>query len=72
MNAIRGRLLAAWFTICLLVCGCSPAQTGGPLGTLEPGEIAPPLDAVGWLNAPDSGPGDLTGKVIVVESWATW
>ncbi len=70
MNVVQVRWLAAWFTICLLVAGCSPkARSFVPLG---PGETAPPIEAAGWLNAPDSGPADLAGKVVVVESWATW
>ena len=39
-------------------------------GGLAVGEVAPPLVAAGWVNG--QPPGDLSGKVVVVEAWAPW
>jgi len=42
---------------------------GGP----NVGDVAPPVNAKAWLNAPASfGPKDLAGKVVMVEFWGTW
>ncbi len=47
-----------------LVLGCQPMS---PIGA---GLAAPPLKAAGWANGP--APTDLSGKVVVLEVFATW
>jgi len=44
----------------------APASRGG----LAVGEPAPEIKAAGWVNG--EIPADLTGKVIVLDAWATW
>ncbi len=39
-------------------------------GGLAVGNMAPEFNVDGWVDGKD--PGDLSGKVVVVEAWATW
>jgi thiol-disulfide isomerase/thioredoxin len=49
----------------LVLAGCGNRTTITPAGTL-----APKLTAAGWLGG--EAPGDLSGKVVVVDFWAYW
>lgn len=52
-------------SISLFVSGCNSGSA--PLGI---GASLPPLSVEGWTNG--DGPGDLAGKVVVVDVWAHW
>jgi hypothetical protein len=39
---------------------------------MQLGELAPPLEAAGWLNGPAPTDMTLAGKVLVVDVWADW
>lgn len=39
---------------------------------LKVGDLAPPIQAAGWVNGNPDLEQDLKGKVIVVDAWATW
>ena len=41
------------------------------VGGLQPGELAPVIEARGWLNGPAPAPESLAGKVLVVDAWST-
>ncbi len=45
-------------------------NSGPSRGGLAVGAEAPEIKAEGWVD--DKTPGDLSGKVVVVEAWATW
>lgn len=36
------------------------------------GTPMPPIKAMGWLNGPEPKPGELKGKVLVIDAWASW
>ena len=40
-------------------------------GGLQPGQLAPVLEARGWLNGSAPAPGSLAGKVLVVDAWSS-
>ncbi|MCH7686564.1 MAG: hypothetical protein IH899_07785 [Planctomycetes bacterium] len=42
-----------------------------PVGGLQPGELAPVIEARGWLNGPAPAPESLAGKVLVVDAWSS-
>lgn len=50
----------------------SAVRPGGSMegAGLGPGATAPPIEPAGWFNG--DPPGDLTGKVVVVDAWAYW
>ncbi|WP_339730155.1 TlpA disulfide reductase family protein [uncultured Gimesia sp.] len=51
----------------------APPQAGsGTRAQLKVGEIAPPIQAAGWVNGDPIQNQGLKGKVIVVDAWATW
>ena len=41
------------------------------VGGLQPGELAPVIEARGWLNGPAPAPESLAGKVLVVDAWSS-
>ena len=45
-------------------------STGPSRGGLAVGSVAPKIDVAGWVD--DKTPGDLSGKVVVIDAWATW
>ena len=49
-------------------------QRGGSSlgGGLAVGELAPAIEAQGWLNGPPPDADDLAGKVLVIHAWASW
>jgi thiol-disulfide isomerase/thioredoxin len=68
---------SAWALIALLVVAAAALMAiqlrrPQPVDPLV-GQPLPPLDAAGWLNA-DRPPtaGDLAGKIVVIDFWATW
>lgn len=56
-------------TCCILAC--SPAWAAPDVGDKAPG-----IKAASWMNLPEGlksiSPGDLKGRVVMVEFWATW
>ena len=42
-----------------------------PVGGLQPGNLAPVIEARGWLNGPAPAPESLAGKVLVVDAWGS-
>ena len=40
-------------------------------GGLQPGELAPVIEARGWLNGPAPAPEFLAGKVLVIDAWSS-
>ncbi len=50
--------------------GGSLLRTGPSRGGLAVGSVAPKIDVAGWVD--DKTPGDLSGKVVVIDAWATW
>lgn len=57
---------ATLMLVCMtLLCGCGPSYTA-----LTPGSAMPEINVAGWAH--DRGPGELAGKVIVIEAFATW
>ena len=38
---------------------------------LQPGKLAPVIEARGWLNGPAPATGSLAGKVLVVDAWSS-
>lgn len=52
-----------WLASCL--------QPGNYAG-LDVGKQAPEIEARGWLNGEPPSPGELEGKVVVVDAWASW
>jgi hypothetical protein len=60
----RGSALA----IAILLLSSIPADAGS-----EVGDVAPPLNAGGWINIDTNTSWDsLQGKLILIEKWATW
>ncbi len=62
-------------TICIFaafyfIWSLSQGGSGSGRGGLAVGEVTPEITAAGWVNG--EPPADLTGKVIVVDAWATW
>jgi len=53
-------------TLFLTGCGDSPQSDRGGL---DVGQPMPAINAVGWVNGE---PPELTGKVVVLDAWATW
>jgi len=51
--------------LALAVSGCGSNYTA-----LSPGSSMPALTVEGWAN--DTEPGELSGKVVVIEAFATW
>ncbi|QDV53865.1 TlpA family protein disulfide reductase [Gimesia fumaroli] len=49
-----------------------PLEESGGRAQLKVGEIAPPIQAAGWVNGNPVQNQSLKGKVIVVDAWATW
>lgn len=47
----------------------APATSRAPI---EPGTPMPPMIVSGWLNVPEGESFDPTGRVVVVDLWATW
>jgi thiol-disulfide isomerase/thioredoxin len=56
-------------TLWMVSSAIRPGGGSGDAG-LGPGATAPPIKPAGWFNG--DPPGDLTGKVVVVDSWAYW
>jgi hypothetical protein len=54
----------------LLAAGCFGGMRGG--GPLGPGSEAPDLLAQEWVNEPGPEAGDLAGRVVVIDVFATW
>lgn len=50
----------------------SVAGCGGGYSALEPGNQMPSIQAVGWTNGEKPHDDDLSGKVVVLEAFATW
>jgi len=42
-----------------------------PVGGLQPGKLAPVIEAQGWLNGPAPAPESLAGKILVVDAWSS-
>lgn len=61
-------MFSAWFGFSLP----GPQQAAGSRAALKVGETAPPIQAAGWVNGDPLQENELTGKVIVVDAWATW
>ena len=40
-------------------------------GGLQPGQLAPVIEARGWLNGSAPAPKSLAGKVLVVDAWSS-
>ena len=57
--------LAVFYLLVFFCVGCGNHYTA-----LAPGNPMPELVVAGWAN--DRDPGDLSGKVIVLEAFATW
>jgi len=54
--------------IAILLLSSIPADAGS-----EVGDVAPPLNAGGWINIDTNTSWDsLQGKLILIEKWATW
>ncbi|WP_339749410.1 TlpA disulfide reductase family protein [uncultured Rubinisphaera sp.] len=53
-----------------LIWTVSHGGAGSGRAGLAVGEVAPEITAAGWVNG--EPPTDLTGKVVVVNAWATW
>ncbi len=41
------------------------------VGGLQPGKLAPVIEAQGWLNGPGPAPESLSGKVLVIDAWSS-
>src|SRR5579871_2866919 len=61
--------LAVIGLLVLLAWGPLRGLIGGGAG-IGPGQVAPKIEAAGWLNGP--APEELAGKVVVVDAWASW
>ncbi len=53
----------------MLLLLSSHQQPGGNITVPTP---MPPIVAAGWVNGPAPKPGELEGKVLLVEAWASW
>jgi hypothetical protein len=62
MNRLTYALLLVNAVYCL---GCAPTA-------LSTGEPVPPLQVAGWTNGSVLDEGDLAGRVVVLEVFATW
>lgn len=60
------------FTVLFVLRVQPPSGAGGQRAQLKVGDTAPPIKADGWVNGNPLENGDLEGKVIVVDAWATW
>jgi thiol-disulfide isomerase/thioredoxin len=47
-------------------------QTSPGVAAVAPGTPMPPMEVDGWLNVPAGETFDPTGKIVVVDCWATW
>ncbi len=52
-------------------------KQGGGLGLttssgLQPGAVAPPIKAAGWINGDAPTPESMSDKILVVDAWASW
>ncbi|QDT94708.1 TlpA family protein disulfide reductase [Gimesia aquarii] len=61
-------LFSAWFGFKIL----GTPQATSNRAELKVGKTAPPIQAAGWVNGDPYQKGNLKGKVIVVDAWATW
>jgi thiol-disulfide isomerase/thioredoxin len=42
------------------------------IGGIGPGEPAPAIEALGWINGEPPSPADRAGRIVVVDAWASW
>jgi len=68
MVGVRSALALA---LALLLAACSRADAEGPTGVTEVSGRAPELSGA-TLGGATIGPSDYTGRVLVVNFWATW
>ncbi|MCH9653876.1 MAG: TlpA family protein disulfide reductase [Planctomycetes bacterium] len=61
-------IFSAWISLSTV----GPPQSNGNRAQLKVGDIAPPIQAAGWVNGNPTENNELQGKVIVVDAWATW
>lgn len=65
MNRIRKHSMLVPCLLTFAIAGC-----GVSYDALSPGNSVPELVVAGWIN--DVAPDDMTGKVVVIEAFATW
>lgn len=65
---LLGVFLLAALLAAVIRQGIGSRQTNA----LAPGQKAPPIEATGWLNGPAPTAESLSGKIVVVDAWATW
>lgn len=57
----------AMFVLWVLLFSHTPRVAGRAIGT-----PLPPIKAMGWLNGSEPKSGELDGKVLVIDAWASW